>query len=214
MDYKRVTRKQSKIARNRAHIIFQDVRAALKGKYRFATRLVGSAVWGTIIEDNNGKYDLDYQILLTKNSKAYKDDKFSNPTQIKRDFLAAFNSAAKPGEKFEDSTTAITLINKDDKPYSIDFVIIRLFPDNNEIIRRNNKKETISVNEYTWNELPGYNKAYDKFKSLSLHEKQDLIENYIIPKKYKEKQKQEGDPTKISSAQLFVMEVNNYGNRK
>ena len=60
-------------------------------------------------------------------------------------------------------------------------LFIRLFLDNNEIIRKNIKKETISVNENTWNELPGYNCAYNKFKSLSSREKQDLIENYIIP---------------------------------
>ena len=122
-------------ARKRAHKLIYDVRNHLKiyKLYKFNVKLIGSQKRRCVIQDSNGKYDLDYQILLTKNSKAYKDDKFSNPTQIKRDFLAAFNSAAKPGEKFEDSTTAITLINKDDKPYSMDFVIIRLFPDNNEI---------------------------------------------------------------------------------
>jgi len=117
-------------------------------------------------------------------------------------------------EKIENSTTAITLINKDEHHFHIDFVIIKLFPENNQIIRRNNKIETPSKNEFTWNELPQLNQAYIKFNNLSHIEKRDLIENYIIPVKCKEKRKDDNDETKISSAQVFVREVNNYGGIK
>ena len=55
MNYKRVTKKQSKIARCRAHKILSDLHVQLKNEYRFATKLVGSATWGTIIEDKNGE---------------------------------------------------------------------------------------------------------------------------------------------------------------
>ena len=210
MDYKRVTKKQSKIARHRAHNILNELHKVLKNNYIFSIKLVGSAAWGTIIEDQNGEYDLDYQILLTKKSKEYKENGFNNPTKIKQDFLTAFNKIKANGEVFQSSTTAITLINKNGKPYHVDFVIIKTVPDNNLIIRRNNKKETPSYNEYTWNELPKFNEAYDTFKSLMPKEKQDLIENYVIPRKYKEKQKQEGDSSKVSSSQAFIEEVNNY----
>ena len=214
MNYKRVTKKQSKIARSRAHRILCDLHVQLKDKYRFATRLVGSAAWGTIIEDINGEYDLDYQILLTKNCTEYKNTQYDNPTKIKADFLKAFNAIKNEDETFEDSTTAITLRNKDNKPYHIDFVIIKTFPENNLIIRRNNKQETPSINEYTWNELPRFNEAYDKFKTLMPKEKQDLIVNHVIPKKIREKAKSDSDPTKISSSELFVMEINNYVNKR
>lgn len=208
--YQRITKKQSSIARQRANKILRDVQKNLKNKYTFATRLVGSGAWGTMVEDENGEYDLDYQILLTKNSKVYKENGFNNPTQIKKDFISAFEKRLNENENIENSKTAITLINTDNKPYHIDFVIIRLYPENHEIIRRNNKKETSSINENTWNELPQWNDAYDYFKNLSLNEKQHLIEDIIIPKKQKEKAKPENDPTKISSAALFVREVNNY----
>lgn len=208
--YKRITKKQCSNARQRADKILRDVQKKLKKEYIFSTRLVGSGAWGTMIEDENGEYDLDYQLLLTKNSKIYKQNEFNNPIKIKQDFISAFERSLNKNEKIEDSKTAITLINTDNKPYHIDFVIIRLYPENHEIIRRNNKKETPSINENTWNELPKWNDAYDFFKTLPLDEKRHLIEDIIIPKKQEEKAKSEDDPTKISSAELFVREVNNY----
>ncbi len=36
----------------------------------------------------------------------------------------------------------------------------------------------------------------------------------MIPRKIKEKNKKENDNTKISSAVLFIQEINNYGNKK
>ena len=209
--YKRITKKQSSIARQRATKIIEDVRKILKAKYVFAHRLVGSGAWGTMMEDESGEYDLDYQLLLTVNSPVYKQAKvFPPPTEIKQDFLSAFEQVKKGQEIFQNSTTAITLINKDGKPYHIDFVIIKTFPRNDFIIRRNNKKENPSKNEFTWNELPQWNDAYNFFRALSPKEKQHLSENIIIPKKQIEKAKPENDPSKISSSHIFVREVNNY----
>ncbi len=210
--YKRITKKQSAIARQRANALINNVQKLLKDKYKFCPKLVGSGAWGTMIEDENSEYDLDYQLLLTINSPSYdkKNKKFPSPTQIKKDFLKAFNEAKGEKETFQDSTTAITLINKDGKPYHIDFVIIKTFPDNNYIIRRNNKKETPSKNECTWNELTQWNEAYIYFEKLSPREKEILVENIIIPAKQIEKAKTENDPSKISSSALFVREVNNY----
>ena len=114
--------------------------------------------------------------------------------------------------RVENSTTAVTLINLKDK-YSFDFVIIRLFPQNKEIIRRNNKRNS-SINEFTWNQLPKFNDAYKKLKKLSPFEKQDLIENYVLPRKVIEKRKNDNDPSKKSSCEVFIEEVNNYVRRK
>lgn len=207
---KRVSKKKCFIARQRAVKIIHDVRKLLREKYVFAWRMVGSGAWGTMIEDQNGEYDLDYQLLLTRKSKAYKDNKLSDPTAIKNEFISAFNRVLKGKEKIENSTTAITLINEDGKPYHIDFVIIRLYPENTEIIRRNNRKETPSYNEFTWNQLPGWNEAYDRFRQLPIEEKRYLVDEVIIPMKALEKAKSETDPSKLSSSALFVREVNNY----
>ena len=163
--FERVTKRESRIARERAAAIILKIQKILRDKYTFTYRLVGSAKWGTIIKDNSGKYDLDYQLLLTPKSKEFKANKLSNPTMIKNDFYGAFSKALDQSEKIENSTTAITLINNDSKPFSIDFVIIKLFPENNLIIRRNNKRGS-SNNEYTWNKLPRMREAYKKFRKL------------------------------------------------
>ena len=193
---KRVTKKECKTQKGFALKILNYLQNKLSSKYNFNYRLVGSAVWNTIIRDKNGFFDLDYQILLTKNSKEYKDNHLERATAIKEDFFNVISLYFKSDStiKIENSTTAINLINKKEK-FSIDFVIIKLFPENNQIIRRNNKKNS-TINEYTWNELPKLNDAYKKFKELKSFDKQNLIENYILPRKEKEKQKNDGDKTK------------------
>lgn len=212
--YERVTKKQSKAVREYVEKLIKEAQKALKPKYKFAYRIVGSAKYNTIIKNKDKYWDIDYQLLLSENSKEYKNNELSKPTQIKNDFFNYFNEKFKNKENFtvQNSTTAITIINNNEK-YSIDIVIIRLIPENNEIIRRNNKKNS-SINEFTWNELPQFNEAYDKFNKLHFSSKIDLIENYIIPRKIKEKNKLDSNPTKKSSCQSFVEEVNNYVSRK
>ncbi len=214
MRFQRVSKKECRVARQRALKLLNVVQRELSKKYKFTFRLVGSGKWGTMVKDEKGHYDLDYQILLTKNSKEYQNNQLKDATEIKQDFIGAFNKYISKNEEIENSTTAITLINKDGYHFHIDFVIIKLFPNNNLIIRRNNKIETPSINEFTWNELSKLNDAYIKFKRLLPNERRDLIENYIIPAKCKEKSKNENDETKISSVQVFVREVNNYGGIK
>ena len=89
-----------------------------------------------------------------------------------------------------------------------------MLPNNNEVIRRNIKTETITVNEYTWNELPKYNETYTKFRKLTPKEKEEVIEQYVLPRKINEKSKSENDETKRSSCEVLVEEINNYVSRK
>lgn len=208
--FERVTWKECAIARRRAAAIIKDVQYLLRDKYVFSFRLVGSGKWGTMIKDDNGEYDLDYQLILTDNSPEYIDNGLSDPTQIKNDFYNAFVKASKRNEAIQNSTTAVTLINKDGKPFHIDFVIIKMNKnDNTQIIRRNNKAKS-SINEFTWNELPDVNVAYTLFNALNPVQKKHLIEDIIIPLKRVEKAKKENDPNKVSSCALFIREVNNY----
>lgn len=207
MQMKRITKKMSKPAREFAASIFEDLHKTMKKKYRFDIRVVGSIKWNTALKMDDEIWDLDYQILLTNNSKLYKTNKLNDPTAIKNDFFNYFNDRfnKKNGFVVQNSTTAITLINNN-SGYSFDFVIIK---DKEQIIRRNNKRGS-TINEFTWSSLPKYNKAYTKFNNLSSSQKTDLIENHILPRKVFEKLKQDNDPTKKSSCELFVEEVNNY----
>lgn len=208
---KRVTKKESSEARQFADKLIRELRKGLKDSYKFEARLVGSARWNTILKEKGKPWDLDYQILLSNNSKICKEGGFDRPTKIKEDFFNFLNRYfnGKNGYKVENSTTAITIIDNNHN-YSFDFVIIR---NKNQIIRRNNN-DTSGRNMYTWNELKKYNKAYDDFKNLSSDEKCDLIENHVLPRKKKEKAKHENDPTKRSSCELFIEEINNYVSRR
>ena len=79
---KLITRKASSEARQRADRIIRDVHKLLGKEYRFFCRPIGSQTRRCIVQDKNGKYDLDYQIVLTQNSKGDLD-----PTSIKKRFL-------------------------------------------------------------------------------------------------------------------------------
>ena len=80
---KRLYRKQQKNIRNIANNIIIFFHKELKGKYVFTQKIVGSGSLGTMLVDDNGDYDIDYQILLTNRSKI----DLSNATQIKNDFF-------------------------------------------------------------------------------------------------------------------------------
>ena len=94
-----VTHRESKEARQRAHKLIEEVRKHKKidGHYKFFCKIIGSRKRRCIVKDDNGKYDLDFQIVLTKNSK----DGDGDPTQIKKDFLRAFTDLKNKGEKNE-----------------------------------------------------------------------------------------------------------------
>lgn len=79
---KLITRKASSEARQRADRIIRDVHKLLGKEYIFFCRPIGSQTRRCIVQDKNGKYDLDYQIVLTQNSKGDLD-----PTSIKKRFL-------------------------------------------------------------------------------------------------------------------------------
>lgn len=207
MNCRKVNNKSSEKSRNRAEKLISDVRKYLKSKYKFDCRLVGSAKRNTIVQVNGKPYDLDYQCILTKNSKKLNE----SPTVIKNDFYEAFKLKKSKNEKVQNSTTAVTVehYNNDKLEFSFDFVIIKDKDNPTQIIRRNNKSETPHVNEFTWNELPNSDEVYKKFDNFSGNQKKVVCDR-TIEKKCKEKQKDESDPTKISSCKLFHIEVNNY----
>ena len=209
----RLTRKKQKSIRNVAHNIINFWHNELKDKYTFTQRIVGSGALGTMIIDDNGDYDIDYQILLTRKSK----NDLSNATEIKKQFYETLQSYKDKNHKnvdIKNKTTAITYkCLGNGQNFHIDFVFIKTYPQNNLIIRRNIRKETITKEEFTWNELPKNNDAYKIFKGWSNDRKMQFID-YLIPKKIEEKRKDENDPTKISSSQLFIREVHNFENRK
>ena len=207
MGPKLVSRKESKEARQRATKLISDVRnhPKISGHYKFHHRLIGSGKRRCIVKDSDGKYDLDYQIVLTVNSK--QGD--SKPTQIKADFFQAFSDSKNKNEKVENSTTVITVrasknegsFDASKEKFSFDFVIISI--DESKRIRRN------APNQYTWVKLPSKNSyIYDKFNGLSGLDQRCLLEEHIIPRVIEEKKKSEEE--RITSFHILYEEVNNH----
>ena len=201
---KLITRKASSEARQRADRIIRDVHKLLGKEYRFFCRPIGSQTRRCIVQDKNGKYDLDYQIVLTENSKGKMD-----PTSIKKRFLWAFTAVKHNNERVEDSTTVVTVrgskeegrFNTKTEKFSFDFVIIS--PDEACRIRRNGN------NQYTWVQLPTkHTDIYNRYKEMSFEQQKDLLENYLLPKIVKEKQKDESQ--RRATIDIFLEGVNNY----
>ena len=199
-----------KEARARAQKLIHDVRKhpSIHKHYKFVLRPIGSQNRRCVVKDNHGKYDLDYQIILTKNSK----DGDSNPTAIKKAFLRAFTECRNENEKVEDSTTVVTVrcsknqgkFDTSKEKFSFDFVIISI--DEEKRIRRNGKSE------YTWNELPSRNSyIYERYKRMSGTQQRELLEKYLILRIIEEKQKDES--LRCPTIDLFYQEVNNYYKR-
>ena len=61
-----VSKKERKVANARALKIVRELQ-----KYRIDPRLVGSARYNTVVCDDNGVYDMDYQFILTCNCKCF-----------------------------------------------------------------------------------------------------------------------------------------------
>ncbi len=187
---KLVTHKASSEARYRAHRLIEDVRAhhLIQNHYRFFCKPIGSQKRRCIVQDKNGKYDLDFQIVLTKKSK----DGDTDPTKIKKAFLQAFTDCRKCNEKVEDSTTVVTVrcsknkgnFDADQEKFSFDFVIISI--DEEKRIRRN------GLNQYTWVQLPSRNTyIYERFRILTTNQQKELLEQYLLPEIIEEKKKDE-----------------------
>ena len=145
-------------ARQRAYKLIHDVRKYPKihKVYKFNIKLIGSQKRRCVIQDSSGKYDLDYQIVLTNNCKGSLE-----PTEIKKAFLCAFTECANKNEKVEDSTTVVTVrcsksnhkFDASLEKFSFDFVIID--PTESKRIRRNGK------DQYTWEKKRKNTKAIE-----------------------------------------------------
>lgn len=98
-----VSKKERKVANARALKIVRELQKRLKPKYRIDPRLVGSARYNAVVCDDNGVYDMDYQLMLTCNCKCFDSD------IVRKDFFTALNAIKNTNEKVENSTSVITV---------------------------------------------------------------------------------------------------------
>lgn len=204
--YDLVSMKQHSPVRILIHEMFIELRQELKDEYHFDCELVGSGRKNTIMRDANGRYDLDYQIVLTRNSKIFKKDRSFKPTEVKQRFLGAMQKIL-PSHRFEDSTTAITL-NDRNSDFSVDFVIIDGTDDTKwKIIRRNNDG---SRNTYTWNEMPS-SKGYSRYYGNLPDDERYKLKKKIIGLKIKDKELNEN--RRVGSYTLTMQAIKEHMDR-
>lgn len=204
---KNVTKKEREVANERATKIVRAIQKYLAPKYRINPRLVGSAKYNAVICDENGIYDMDYQLVLTNNCRC---DTFDADV-IRQDFFKAFNAVKNKNQKVENSTSVITVrvsnnngkFNKDDEIFSFDFAIIIENNQGSFITRRNEN------NHYVWNKLPSKNSyIYETYFSLNYSDQKTIIDR-VISRKIKEKAKPKDN--RIPSSVIFMEEINNFG---
>lgn len=202
-----VLRNERKIANARATKIVRAIQEYLAPEYKINPRLVGSARYNAVICDDDGIYDMDYQLVLTHNCQCEKYD----ADVIRKDFFNAFNAVKNKNEKVENSTSVITVRvsnnnGKFDAKYEIfsfDFAIIIENNDGSFITRRD------ADNHYVWNKLPSKNSyIYETYYSLN-YSAQKIIIDRVVSRKIKEKAKPKDK--RIPSSVIFMEEVNKFG---
>lgn len=202
-----VSKNERKIANARALKIVRELQKRLKPKYRIDPRLVGSARYNAVVCDDNGVYDMDYQLILTNNCKCFDAD------IVRKDFFKAFNSIKNENEKVENSTSVITVRVSDNsgnfivdtEKFSFDFAIVMEDDEGSHITRRSKD------NKYVWNMLPNRNSyIYQRFGSLD-YKTQNAIIDKVVKRKITEKEKPKDQ--RIASYVIFAEEVNSYGGK-
>lgn len=222
-EIRRCTKAETKDARRYAHEVLTSLSKEMKEideKISYYPRRVGSASTNTIVFDNDGSYDLDYQLIIWDKTDTrkptYLHNSLSNGAKraVKYDNCEEFQNSE--CVKVADSTSVITIsvfenIEKKKLKFSIDLAIVGydiLKKDatdekgKSSIIRRN--AEGDDQHHYTWNELPSrHSQAYDDYANVNLIEKLTIRDN-VVKRKIEIKEKNE----KYKSFIIFIEEVN------
>lgn len=206
----RVTKKVSREPREEFEVIIKDVRKSLKNLYKFNISLNGSAKFNCITRDINGSFDIDYQMILTKNCKSSSYPK--DTTNVRNEIFNAFKENVPKDYRLEASKSVITLIKvrSGERLWSYDICILKELNSIDLCYLGRNSNGNDGGNSYTWCPLKNYLESFEKFKSLDFKEKVWLIEEKILPRKIKMKKIEENNPLWRSSIQVFVEEVNNF----
>jgi hypothetical protein len=117
MIFEVLTNEETKVARNEFIQIIKEVRELLSKKYKFIIKSAGSDKYNFNIRNSNGEYDLDYLMILTKNSESEYYP--NNPTKIRNEIFQTFQDVVQRKKyqtyNTEESTSVITLIKMDEK---------------------------------------------------------------------------------------------------
>lgn len=158
--------------------ILHEIQDEVQEYFTFDIRLIGSGDKRLVTQNNEGSFDLDYNIILQKDKKGLLD----NPKEIKDLFVAKFNNVLKNHIKgyFHacDSTSIVTvkIISNNTIDFSFDVAII-VEGDDGYFYRLINDKNT---NRYIWNRVKNSNNYFERFQQIKQNGKwQQFKERYL-----------------------------------
>ena len=144
--------------------ILHEMQDEVQEYFTFDIRLIGSGDKRLVTQNNEGSFDLDYNIILQKDKKGLLD----NPKQIKDLFVARFNKVLKKhiNGYFHacDSTSVVTvkIIRNNTISFSFDVAII-VEGDDGYFYRLIHDKNT---NRYIWNRVKNSNNYFERFQQI------------------------------------------------
>ena len=168
-------------------LILKTLQDRLRANFIFSFDVKGSAKYNLVVTDNEEKFDIDYELRLSHNSKF----DLHNATSIKNKFYENLRDLLSNPKGVENSKTAITfnlgLVDKDFGHVDVDIVITRKHNGGIEIIKRN--ADDNHQHKYTWNQwTPKYMNADEKVKELDPNAKNEFM-NEVVRRKRKQKDK-------------------------
>ena len=192
---KRATKKQTQIAMLKSEKILRTIRGELKKKgYHFYTDVVGSRRFNTILVEDCEPYDIDVRLCITTNTKEKSaqvifDTFYEEFYKLRNDNISVVKGTQSIKCQFYNLKKLI---------FTIEYVIVR--EDNIIRLDKNTKKRH-------WVQLKKkYETIYESFENLTSAEKENLIENYVIPLKIINKNN--GEPK--DSISVFIEGYNNF----
>lgn len=206
-DFRYVSKKDPRLRMVYADAVnlIREIQDAVRGRFTFQYRPVGSYSRNMVTEDtkSNTGFDLDFDLIINNPDEQY------TAKEIKNTLQRAMNQVAKRhGYDFpEDSTRVLTIKCKDRKNarilHSIDFAITNECVDENGCIRRESVRYDKEKNRYIWCEQPSG--AYDLPDRMDLLKEEGLWGKLTA---YYLKKKNENENPGLHSRQLFSMAVN------
>ncbi len=182
------------------HKWINDVHRILRTKdIRFDCNLIGSGSRNMVVSNcnENGYFDLDYQIILTTYPVNIK------PKRIKDFFRDAFNESKPNGFKdMKDRTQSLR--TKDlNRGYGFDIIITRIDENESFYILYNDKDDNSANNfDYSWKHRKEMNKYRERFEKVKSNPKMfAFLRNLYLKKRHE--YKDDNSPSKKKAYQIL-----------
>ncbi len=193
--YHFVDQKTCKMLRVQCEEILKSVQKELVEYFTFQFLLIGSGERRLVTQNEDGVFDLDYNLILMKDKKGLVDD----PKRIKELFLNAFHKAH-PNLPFKNSTSVITSnLRLGDIHFSFDCAIV--CEGNNGNLY---KIVFDKPDRYIWNEVRHTKDFNAKYRYLLSENEFPCIKDLYLKKKNQHLRQNDG----VQSFSILVETVN------